>query len=59
RALGARVVAEADRRGAFVLNLVLPVGVYSPGFFQGTAGIGYVLLRMAEPGRLPCVLLWE
>ena len=29
------------------------------GFFQGLAGIGYGLLRLSAPDRLPSVLLWE
>lgn len=32
--------------------------IQHPGFFQGTAGIGYQLLRFANP-KFPCVLLWE
>jgi len=32
-------------------------GSYNPGFFHGTAGIGYQLLRQADRGCL--VLLWE
>ena len=31
----------------------------TPGFFQGTTGIAYELLRVAFPHRLPSVLLWE
>jgi lantibiotic modifying enzyme len=37
----------------------LPKGVFSPSFFQGTAGIGYELLRLAYSEVLPSVLLWE
>jgi type 2 lantibiotic biosynthesis protein LanM len=33
-------------------------GLYNPGFFQGTAGIGYQLLRLAH-NELPSVLLWQ
>jgi lantibiotic modifying enzyme len=33
--------------------------VDSPSFFRGTAGIGYTLLRLAHPGKLPCALLWD
>jgi type 2 lantibiotic biosynthesis protein LanM len=33
--------------------------VFSPGFFQGTAGIGYTLLRAATDASLPSVLLWD
>jgi type 2 lantibiotic biosynthesis protein LanM len=36
-----------------------PFGVESPGLMTGLAGIGYGLLRLAEPGRVPSVLLQE
>jgi type 2 lantibiotic biosynthesis protein LanM len=55
----ARVVARAAQAGAFSVHPLLPRGVYSPGFFQGTAGIGYELLRVARPDVVPSVLLWE
>lgn len=29
------------------------------GFFQGISGIGFELLRLTHPGRLPAVALWE
>jgi type 2 lantibiotic biosynthesis protein LanM len=54
-----RVVSRAERSGGFILHPMLPREVYNPGFFQGTAGIGYELLRMARPDLLPSVLLWE
>jgi type 2 lantibiotic biosynthesis protein LanM len=54
-----RVVSRAERTGGFILHPMLPREVYNPGFFQGTAGIGYQLLRMARPALLPSVLLWE
>jgi type 2 lantibiotic biosynthesis protein LanM len=53
------VVARAKQVGAFYLFPELPADVYNPGFFQGTAGIGYELLRLAYPESLPSVLLWE
>src|SRR5436305_2153016 len=31
----------------------------NPGLFQGIAGIGYQLLRLAEPAVIPSVLLWS
>ncbi len=31
----------------------------NPGFFRGISGIGYQLLRIADHGALPSVLLWE
>jgi type 2 lantibiotic biosynthesis protein LanM len=54
-----RIVTRAENTGTFALHPLLPRGVYSPGFFQGTAGIGYELLRIAHPDALPSVLLWE
>ncbi len=32
--------------------------VYCPGLFQGAAGIGYELLHLADPERVPSVLLF-
>jgi type 2 lantibiotic biosynthesis protein LanM len=55
----ARVVIRAKQVGAFYLFPELPSDVYNPGFFQGTAGIGYELLRLAYSDSLPSVLLWE
>ena len=54
-----QIVAKAEESSTFALHPLLPKGVYSPGFFQGTAGIGYELLRIARPDMLPSVLLWE
>jgi lantibiotic modifying enzyme len=31
----------------------------NPSLFQGIAGIGYQVLRLAEPASLPSVLLWD
>ncbi len=52
-------IVERAQENAIVLHPLFPKGVYSPGFFQGTAGIGYELLRIAHPEMLPSVLLWE
>jgi hypothetical protein len=52
----AQVVARAEQKGTFSYN---PSLSYTPGFFQGAAGIGYELLRLAYPDQLPSVLLWE
>jgi lantibiotic modifying enzyme len=35
----------------------LPLGVESPGLMTGLAGIGYALLRLAEPAHVPSVLV--
>ncbi|KAB8320496.1 type 2 lantipeptide synthetase LanM [Tolypothrix campylonemoides VB511288] len=55
----AQVVARAKQVGSFSLFSGLSGDVYNPGFFQGTSGIGYELLRLAYPESLPSVLLWE
>jgi type 2 lantibiotic biosynthesis protein LanM len=36
-----------------------PLSVQSPGLMNGLAGIGYGLLRLAAPGRVPAVLVLE
>lgn len=33
--------------------------MFLPGFFNGMAGIGYQMLRLAAPDRIPSVLLWD
>jgi type 2 lantibiotic biosynthesis protein LanM len=53
------VVARAKLAGGYQLFANLPNHVFNPSFFQGTAGIGYELLRLAHPEALPSVLLWE
>jgi lantibiotic modifying enzyme len=53
------IVRRAHRKGWYTLNTQIPGVISSPSFFHGTAGIGYALLRLLEPERLPCVLLWE
>lgn len=53
------VLARAKLAGGYQLFANLPNHVFNPGFFQGTAGIGYELLRLAHPEALPSVLLWE
>ena len=35
----------------------VPLGVETPGFMTGLAGIGYGLLRLAAPDEVPCALL--
>jgi lantibiotic modifying enzyme len=37
----------------------IPLGVESPGLMTGLAGIGYALLRLAVPTRVPSVLVLE
>ena len=51
-----RLAAAALSRGTPRLFLNLARHVITPGFFQGTAGIGYTLLRLRHP-QLPSVVL--
>lgn len=53
------LVRQAQSRGRFNLCTASVPFAYNPGFFQGTTGIGYQLLRIAYPHLLPSVLLWE
>jgi type 2 lantibiotic biosynthesis protein LanM len=53
------LVHRASQRGGFRLLAQLPRQAYNPGLFQGIAGIGYELLRVAFPERVPSILLWE
>ncbi|MBD2449030.1 type 2 lantipeptide synthetase LanM [Nostoc sp. FACHB-152] len=52
-------VNRAEKTGSYQLFSSLLRGTYNPGFFQGTSGIGYELLRLAYPNLLPSALLWE
>jgi lantibiotic modifying enzyme len=54
-----RVLRQARQSGRYRLYDQDPGVPDSPSLFQGTAGIGYELLRLAEPERLPSVLLWQ
>jgi type 2 lantibiotic biosynthesis protein LanM len=53
------LVHRARRQGGFHLLDQLPRQAFNPGLFQGYAGIGYELLRVVFPERIPSVLLWE
>jgi type 2 lantibiotic biosynthesis protein LanM len=53
------ISARAARRGGFLLDPALPRWIPHPELFQGVAGIGYTLLRLARPDMLPSILLWE
>jgi type 2 lantibiotic biosynthesis protein LanM len=63
----ARLASWLGRGAAGVLESIerhgwrcgVPLGVESPGLMTGLAGIGYGLLRLAEPARVPSVLTLE
>jgi type 2 lantibiotic biosynthesis protein LanM len=51
--IAAMIVADIRQNGWRCGN---PLGVESPGLMTGLAGMGYELLRLAEPTRVPSVL---
>ena len=57
RTIAGAVLDRAGRSGSF--DFGVKGAVDNPGLFQGAAGIGYQLLRLAEPETLPALLLWE
>jgi lantibiotic modifying enzyme len=59
KALMARVLDRAQTEGRFQLSAARGTESFAPSLFQGIAGIGYTLLRLAEPEALPCLLLLE
>jgi type 2 lantibiotic biosynthesis protein LanM len=54
-----KVVRMALQNGAYGLCSHLPSTRYSPGFYGGASGVGYQLLRLADPAGTSSVLLWE
>jgi lantibiotic modifying enzyme len=59
RQLAAQVVARAERQGGFLYATTLERGQFNPTFYRGAAGIGYELLRLADPAQVPSVLMFE
>jgi type 2 lantibiotic biosynthesis protein LanM len=53
-AIAAMLVVDMRQNGWRCGN---PLGVESPGLMTGLAGMGYELLRLAEPTRVPSVLV--
>jgi type 2 lantibiotic biosynthesis protein LanM len=53
------LVRRAKRRGSHGLHARVPAVAQSLSLFQGTAGIGYEFLRLADPATVPSVLLWR
>jgi type 2 lantibiotic biosynthesis protein LanM len=53
--LAARTIARVGKRGSF--SIAFQNGFFNPSLFQGTAGVGYQLLRLADPAKIPSVLL--
>lgn len=57
--LASAVVERARRSGGYRLSGQPGQDFFDPSFFQGLSGIGFELLRIANPQSLPCVLAWE
>jgi len=57
RRLALGSLQRAQKQGKFSLGK--NGGLWNPGLFLGTAGIGYEFLRVACPDRLPALLTWE
>jgi lantibiotic modifying enzyme len=53
----ASIILESINQHGWLCGI--PLGVESPGLMTGLAGIGYGLLRLAEPKRVPSVLVLE
>jgi type 2 lantibiotic biosynthesis protein LanM len=56
RELAGQVLARAAARGGLSWLPSGEISSFDPSFFKGAAGVGYTLLRLAAPERLPCVL---
>jgi lantibiotic modifying enzyme len=52
--LAGGLMADIDQRGP---RCGLPLQAETPGLLTGLAGIGYGLLRLADPEQIPCLLL--
>ena len=50
------ILESRKRHGWMCAN---PADIESPGLMTGLAGIGYGLLRVAEPDHVPCILTLE
>jgi type 2 lantibiotic biosynthesis protein LanM len=55
-AFGGRLLGAVEQHGA---RCGTPNGVSTPSLLHGTAGIGYGLLRLAHPARVPSILLLQ
>lgn len=57
--------SQVDKLAASILENIedqgwttgIPSGVESPGMMTGLAGIGYGLLRLADPARVPSIMV--
>jgi lantibiotic modifying enzyme len=52
-----RVWQRKGTRGKYDFSVTHGVEIFSPSLFQGVAGVGYMMLRLAAPESTPCLLL--
>ncbi|HEY6969091.1 MAG TPA: type 2 lanthipeptide synthetase LanM family protein [Candidatus Angelobacter sp.] len=57
REIGMLILERSAQNGDFAIGV--KDGAFVPSFFQGMAGVGYQLLRLARPRDVPSVLRWE
>lgn len=55
----AQVMQRASANGHFTLFTDDIGDFFNPGFFQGMSGVGYEILRLAYPVKVPSVLAFE
>jgi type 2 lantibiotic biosynthesis protein LanM len=53
------VLANARSQGTFTLSTDGFSKVMNPSLFHGLSGIGYEILRLGYPSKVPSVLLWQ
>jgi lantibiotic modifying enzyme len=58
-ALMERVWRRKNGKGQYDFLMTRGTEIFPPSLFQGVAGVGYTLLRLAEPESLPCLLLLD
>lgn len=60
RLRAATMIERASRNHAYTLTMESSEkDLVRPGFFRGLSGIGYTLLRAADPRALPCITRFE
>jgi type 2 lantibiotic biosynthesis protein LanM len=57
KSLTSTMIAKARRNGRF--RAAFDQDFYNPSLYQGNAGLGFQFLRLAEPGLLPSLALFE
>lgn len=57
--LAFRIIERSKPTGSYQMFHQRGENFFNPGFFQGVSGIGYQMLRMAYPDKVPSVLAFE